>query len=245
MSSCTSFSSPMPAGVSSAPAITARSRRWSITEMQLSDALNRPQREVAIAHPGRCVHPLKHLSTGSIESLLDEAAIHRANLKAARWLKTADAHGRDAALFQSTAETLGYRGNSLAMRLLAQRAPLALLKAEGRQRRSRAFRHRRFPLAPSPRTSAARHPRLPPRPVGRLVEKPRPLRSHRRTAPFLGKPTASAPPTTRTGGSARWPPWSKHGRNTAALPSPGRLPPSRSSISSTRSTTISGRTATP
>jgi hypothetical protein len=34
-------------------------------------------------------------------------------------------------LFQSTAETLGYRGNALAMRLLAQRAPLALLKTEG------------------------------------------------------------------------------------------------------------------
>jgi hypothetical protein len=102
-----------------------------ITELQLSDALNRPLREVAIAHPGRCVHPLKHLSISSIESLLDEAAIHRANLKAARWMKTADAHGRDAALFQATAETLGYRGNSLAMRLLAQRAPLTLLRAEG------------------------------------------------------------------------------------------------------------------
>lgn len=102
-----------------------------ITEMQLSDALNRPQREVAIAHPGRCVAPLKHLSPGAIESLLDEAAVHRANLKAARWLKTADAHGRDAALFQSTAETLGYRMNALAMRLLAQRAPLSMLRAEG------------------------------------------------------------------------------------------------------------------
>lgn len=102
-----------------------------ITEMQLSDALNRPQREVAIAHPGRCIYPLKHLSPGSIESLLNEAALHRANLKASRWLKTADAHGRDAALFQATAETLGYRGNSLQMRLLAQRSPLALLKAEG------------------------------------------------------------------------------------------------------------------
>ncbi|MCX6867933.1 MAG: DUF2851 family protein [Verrucomicrobia bacterium] len=102
-----------------------------ITDMQLADALNRPQREIAIAHPGRCVHPLKYLSTGAIESLLNEAAVHRANLKGARWLKTADAHGRDAALFQATAETLGYRGNSLAMRLLAQRAPLALLRDEG------------------------------------------------------------------------------------------------------------------
>jgi hypothetical protein len=102
-----------------------------ITGMQLSDALNRPMREVAIAHPGRCLSPLKYLSPRGIESLLDEAALHRANLKAARWLKTADAHGRDAALFQTTAETLGYHGNSLAMRLVAQRAPLAQLKAEG------------------------------------------------------------------------------------------------------------------
>ncbi len=102
-----------------------------ISEAQLADALNRPLREVAIAHPGRCVHPLKHLAPGAIGRLLDEAALHRANLKAARWLKTAEVHGRDAALFQTTAETLGYRGNSLAMRLLAQRAPLALLKQEG------------------------------------------------------------------------------------------------------------------
>jgi len=102
-----------------------------ISELQLSDALNRPQREVAIAHPGRCVYPLKHLTTSAVTSLLDEAALYRANLKATRWLKTEDVHGRDAALFQSTAETLGYRGNALAMRLLAQRAPLALLKSEG------------------------------------------------------------------------------------------------------------------
>ena len=101
-----------------------------ITAAQLADALNLPQREVAIAHPGRCVHPLKNLSPGAIERLLDDAARHRAGLKASRWLKTADAHGRDAALFQTTAEALGYGGNALAMRLLAQRAPLTLLRAE-------------------------------------------------------------------------------------------------------------------
>ncbi len=101
-----------------------------ITEMQLSDALSRPQREVAIAHPGRCVAPLKGLPAGAIERLLTEAAGYRAANKAGRWLRMEDAHGRDAALFQSTAETLGYRGNALAMRLLAQRAPLALLRAE-------------------------------------------------------------------------------------------------------------------
>ena len=101
-----------------------------ISEMQLSDALNRPQREVAIAHPGRCVAPLKGLPVGAIDRLLEEAATLRAGNKAARFLKTADAHGRDEALFQATAETLGYRGNSLPMRLLAQRVPLRLLKAQ-------------------------------------------------------------------------------------------------------------------
>lgn len=102
-----------------------------VTEMQLSDALNRPQREVAIAHPGRCVAPLKQMPTGAVERLLVDAAVYRAGMKASRWLRTADAHGRDAALFQSTAETLGYRGNSLAMRLLSQRASLQFLKSEG------------------------------------------------------------------------------------------------------------------
>lgn len=102
-----------------------------ITDTQLSDALNRPLREVAIAHPGRCVTPLKQLPAGAIESLLGQAAGYRAAGKAARWVRVEDAHGRDAALFQATAETLGYQGNTLAMRLLAQRAPLTLLKAEG------------------------------------------------------------------------------------------------------------------
>lgn len=102
-----------------------------IGEMQLSDALNRPLREVAIAHPGRCLQPLRRMPVGAVERLLDEAARHRAAKKANRFLRAADAHGRDEALFQATAETLGYRGNSLPMRLLAQRAPLGLLRDEG------------------------------------------------------------------------------------------------------------------
>jgi len=102
-----------------------------ISELQLSDALNRPQREVAIAHPGRCVNPLKGMPAGAVERLLKEAAVLRASHKAKRFSRTEDAHGRDAALFQATAETLGYRGNALAMRLLAQRLSLGVLKDEG------------------------------------------------------------------------------------------------------------------
>lgn len=101
-----------------------------IDEVRLSDALNLPQRDVAIAHPGRCVHPLARMPEGAVGRLLDEAAIHRAQLKAQRFLRAADAHGRDEALYQATAETLGYRGNSLAMKLLSQRASLAVLREE-------------------------------------------------------------------------------------------------------------------
>ena len=96
---------------------------------QLADALNRPPREVAIAHPGRCVFPLRHLSGAALADLLEQAARHRAAGKAARWVRAEDAHGRDAALFQATAETLGYGANPLPMRLLAQRLPLAQLRA--------------------------------------------------------------------------------------------------------------------
>jgi hypothetical protein len=99
-----------------------------ISETQLSDALARPPREVAIALPGRCVTPLKNLPAGSVERLLDEAARHRAAHKAGRLVRHADARGRDAALFQATAETLGYRGNALPMRLLSQRAPLKVVQ---------------------------------------------------------------------------------------------------------------------
>jgi len=98
---------------------------------QLGDALNRPHHDIAVARPGRCVRPLASMDHLHVSRLLEEAARHRAARKAGRFLLTADAHGRDAALYQATAETLGYRGNSLAMRLLAQRTPLSVFKVEG------------------------------------------------------------------------------------------------------------------
>lgn len=105
----------------------------------LDDALNRPRHAVAVAKPGRCLRPLAALGDEPVRRLLTEAAAHRAARKAGRFLRTADAHGRDAALFQATAETLGYRGNSLAMRLLAQRAPLSALKDDAPAREAILF----------------------------------------------------------------------------------------------------------
>lgn len=121
------------AGTHPEPVFTASGREVPqvlISDAQLADALNRPLREVAIAHPGRCLFPLKRMPNAAVERLLREAAQHRAGLKAIRWLRVEEAHGRNQALFHATAETLGYRGNQLAMKLLAQRAPLSLLQGD-------------------------------------------------------------------------------------------------------------------
>lgn len=101
--------------------------RVVISREQLVEALQQPRHQVAIAHPGRCVQPLADMPDAAVESLLQEAAEYRAHQKSKRFQMTAEAHGRDAALFQATAETLGYRANQLPMRVLSQKAPLSSL----------------------------------------------------------------------------------------------------------------------
>ena len=99
-----------------------------LSEQALLDALQRPRCETAIARAGRCVAPLKRMETMRIEQLLEDAAMHRAKNKARRFQQIAEVHGRDAALFQSAAQTLGYRSNALVMQILAQRASLPKLR---------------------------------------------------------------------------------------------------------------------
>lgn len=100
-----------------------------ITPAQLADALRLPARETAIAIPGRCLQPLRKMPRLSVERLLREAALRRAGQKSARFIRNIEAHDFDAALFQATAETLGYGGNSLPMKLLAQRASIVTLRS--------------------------------------------------------------------------------------------------------------------
>lgn len=101
-----------------------------ITPAQLAEAMRLPSRETAISIPGRCLQPLRKIPKLALERLLREAALRRATQKATRFLRTAEAHDTDSALFQATAETLGYGGNSLPMKLLAQRAPISMLRAQ-------------------------------------------------------------------------------------------------------------------
>ncbi len=84
-----------------------------------------------LAHPGRCVAPLAGLEPGKVDEILASAARHRLQRKAGRLRRMMAAHGEDEALFQVTAEALGYRNNKLPMLLLAQRYPLAEARADG------------------------------------------------------------------------------------------------------------------
>lgn len=102
--------------------------RVEIPAALTAEALQLPARATAIARPGRCVHPLAGIPENAVRTLIHQAARHRCALKAARFLRMADAHGRDAALYQVTAETLGYRANALPTRLLAQRVPITPLR---------------------------------------------------------------------------------------------------------------------
>lgn len=101
-----------------------------VCERDLADRMNRPQREVAIANPGRCAQPLRKMGKAALERLLEEAARHRAHRLARSWQHCIHWRGRDQALFEATAEALGHRDNQLSMRRLAQRLPVASLLEE-------------------------------------------------------------------------------------------------------------------
>lgn len=96
---------------------------------RLAEALDLPRQPVAIAHPGRCHLTLQHMGEAEVLGVLAAAAKHRAERRARRFRRVAEAHGIDAALYQALAETLGYRPNKLALTLLAQRLPLQRLRA--------------------------------------------------------------------------------------------------------------------
>jgi Protein of unknown function (DUF2851) len=83
---------------------------------------------VPLARPGRCQAPLKDLPEEQVRSVLDAAAQFRLRRKANRIRTKIEAHGREEALFQEIAGALGYKENSLAFTLLAQRFPLRFLR---------------------------------------------------------------------------------------------------------------------
>jgi len=86
--------------------------------------------EEAVASPGRCSRALQGLSLQDLREVLHQAGRYRFERKAAAIARTAEVHGNGEALFQAVAAGMGYPGNQLPFRLVAQRLPLRRLQRE-------------------------------------------------------------------------------------------------------------------
>lgn len=84
----------------------------------------------AVASPGRCARALRGLSIEDLREVLHQAGRYRFERKAAAIARTAEVHGNGEALFQAVAAGMGYPGNQLPFRLIAQRVPLRRLQRE-------------------------------------------------------------------------------------------------------------------
>jgi hypothetical protein len=89
--------------------------------------LNNSEMEIALAHAGRCVAPLRDLETVRVTSVLEAAAQFRLQRKAERLRQRLEVHGRDEALYQAMPDALGYKQNRLPFTILAQRLPIKFL----------------------------------------------------------------------------------------------------------------------
>ena len=99
-----------------------------VPQTVLSEALQMTVKAQAAAHLGRCYQPLAGMHEGNVNALMMAAVRRRVRLKAERRARTVEVIGEEEWLWQSVAEMLGYRPNKLAMVLLAQRFPVAMLR---------------------------------------------------------------------------------------------------------------------
>jgi hypothetical protein len=83
-----------------------------------------------LAMPGRCSRALQGLSAEDLREVLRQAGRYRFEKKAAAIARTAEIHGNAEALFQAVAAGMGYPGNQLPFRLIAQRLPLRRIQRD-------------------------------------------------------------------------------------------------------------------
>lgn len=88
---------------------------------------------------GRCAYGLSRAGLSRVEEILRIAAFERFRRKAVAFRRTAEIHGAREALFQAVAAGLGYAGNELPFRLLAQRLPLDRLSTESTEAEALMF----------------------------------------------------------------------------------------------------------
>lgn len=99
-----------------------------------------PKSRQAAARIGRCSTPLAEMEPSRIQSMLEGAAQHRLEIKSRRLHRLAAAHGREQAVYQALAQTLGYRNNQRPFFILAQRLPVRqLLKSTAAAREALLF----------------------------------------------------------------------------------------------------------
>jgi hypothetical protein len=99
-----------------------------------------PKSRTAAARLGRCATPLREMEVSRVASLLEASAQYRLQKKSARLHQRVAVQGRDQAILQALAQTLGYRKNQRPFLILAQRLPLKrLLKMETAEREALIF----------------------------------------------------------------------------------------------------------
>ncbi len=111
---------------------TVTHREVAQVHLQLPKDSELPLAPMPLAHAGRCSAPLREMPSERIEALLASAAEHRLSRKARRLERMIAARGQNEALYQLTAEALGYKENKIPMLLIAQRCPLAELQELGK-----------------------------------------------------------------------------------------------------------------
>lgn len=100
----------------------------------------KPKPHLAAARLGRCATPLREMDTTRVRSILEAAAQHRLDLKSRRLHRSVAAQGREQAIYQALAQTLGYRKNQQPFVILAQRLPLKqMLNMDKGQREALLF----------------------------------------------------------------------------------------------------------
>lgn len=88
----------------------------------------RPNHGLAAARLGRCHTPLSGMEADKVQSILEAAAQYRLERKSQRLHRCVEAQGREQAIFQALAQTLGYRNNQQPFNILAQRLPVKKLQ---------------------------------------------------------------------------------------------------------------------
>jgi hypothetical protein len=111
---------------------TRNSEHQEVPQVQLSTAMlpqeSKPNLGLAAARLGRCATPLSQMSNERVQSIIESAAQYRLERKTLRLHRSIKAQGREQAIFQALAQTLGYRNNTQPFLLLSLRLPIKKLK---------------------------------------------------------------------------------------------------------------------